>query len=197
MKKLLLLLVLGSTLTGCANVRLISSDVSSYSQWNEKKVTPKTFVFERLPSQNANPKLQDDLESAALPALERAGLKWIDHGTPDLQIQVSGKRTMYNPSSYDNWGPRMGVGGFYGGRRTTGAGFFYSMHDMESDTYVFDVSVIMRDSKTKDVVYETRAHHEGVWSDRNVRKALFDAALKDYPNAWSGSHRVDIEVPRQ
>ena len=58
---------LAAVLSGCASVRLIESDVTSYSQWPASRPVT-TFSFERLPSQQAQPEVQARIEAAALPA---------------------------------------------------------------------------------------------------------------------------------
>jgi hypothetical protein len=47
------------------------------------------------------------------------------------------------------------------------------------------------------VVYETRAMHDGVWSDSTpVFATLFQAALANFPNPPAGLRRVNIDIPR-
>jgi hypothetical protein len=63
--------------------------------------------------------------------------------------------------------------------------------------YRHEASLLLRDLRTGEVVYETSATHEGPWSDRdNVLRALLTAALKDFPNPPAGTHRVKVEIPR-
>ena len=47
------------------------------------------------------------------------------------------------------------------------------------------------------VVYETRAVHEGVWTDNPaVFAAMFDAALNGFPTPPTGPRRIVLEIPR-
>jgi hypothetical protein len=63
--------------------------------------------------------------------------------------------------------------------------------------YRREVSLLMRDLKSAQVVYETRAVHDGPWHDTdNVLAAMFDAALKDFPHPPAGTRRVNVEIPR-
>jgi hypothetical protein len=60
-----------------------------------------------------------------------------------------------------------------------------------------EVSVVMRDLKSGQVVYETRASHAGPWSDSvPIFATLFQAAMANFPNPPAGLRRVNIELPR-
>ena len=63
--------------------------------------------------------------------------------------------------------------------------------------YRREVSLIMRDLKSGQVVYETRASHSGPWRDNvPIFATLFQAALANFPNPPAGLRRVNIELPR-
>jgi hypothetical protein len=63
--------------------------------------------------------------------------------------------------------------------------------------YRREVSLIMRDLKSGQVVYETRATHDGPWSDsEQLFATLFQAAMAQFPNPPAGLRRVNIEIPR-
>jgi hypothetical protein len=63
--------------------------------------------------------------------------------------------------------------------------------------YRHEVSVVMRDLKSSQVVYETRASHEGPWGDNiQIFATLFQAALSHYPHPPAGPRRVNIQIPR-
>ena len=64
-------LIAALVLAGCAGMNSVVSDVSSYSQWPAARA-PGSYVFERLPSQQAKAPLQDTLEAAARDALAHA-----------------------------------------------------------------------------------------------------------------------------
>ena len=61
-------------LGGCAAFNNLSSEVSTYGPWPAER-KPGAFVFERLPSQQAQPEQQSQLEAAARGALEAAGFR--------------------------------------------------------------------------------------------------------------------------
>ena len=61
-------------LTGCASVRLVDSDVQSFSQLSALPA-PATYRFERLPSQQAQSGQQDTIEAQAAQALAKVGMR--------------------------------------------------------------------------------------------------------------------------
>ncbi|WKB50652.1 DUF4136 domain-containing protein [Eleftheria terrae] len=187
------LLVLG----GCSTVRLVESDVRSYTQWPESR-QPGTFSFERLPSQQARPQEQDRLEQLALPALKKAGLRPAASGSGELTVQVGLSETYYDRAPWDDpypWG--FGSGFYYGGRYRHRGGVGLGMGwYAPSPYYVFDAAVLIRDAKSKQVLYETHAKHDGRWADDVLRAALFEAALQDFPKPAISPRQVRIELPR-
>jgi hypothetical protein len=63
--------------------------------------------------------------------------------------------------------------------------------------YAQEVSIIIRDLKTSQVVYQTKATHDGPWADhQNILRALISAALQGFPNPQVLQRRVDISIPR-
>ena len=59
------------------------------------------------------------------------------------------------------------------------------------------MSLIIRHLGTAQVVFETQAANDGPWSDSDaVVAAMFEAALKDFPNPPPGVRRINIEIPR-
>ena len=63
--------------------------------------------------------------------------------------------------------------------------------------YRREVGLILREAATGNVVYETRAVHEGVWTDNPaVFAAMFDAALNGFPTPPTGPRRIVLEIPR-
>lgn len=183
-------------LSGCASVRLIESDVHSYSQWPTARA-PGSFRFERLPSQQAQAAQQEIVEAAALPALRQAGFALAAEGaSPDFLVQVASALTRHDRAPWDDpfpWGWNTGF--FYGGRYHRGASLGLGLH-MPQPYYVRDVSVLIRDARTQRVLYETRARHDGRWADDAVRTTLFEAAMKDFPQPAISPRRVRIEIPR-
>ncbi|MEW6100530.1 MAG: DUF4136 domain-containing protein [Pseudomonadota bacterium] len=180
-------------LAGCATPRLIESDVTSYTQWPEQR-RPGTFTFERLPSQQARPEEQARIEALALPALQQLGFRLVpESAQPDVTIQVGVSRTRYDRAPWDDPWPYGYAGWGFGHRFALGVGLGWQI---PSPYYVFQVAVLIRDAKTKQVLYETSARHDGRWTDEGLQAALFEAALKDFPRPALSPRRVRIEIPR-
>lgn len=182
-------------LAGCSTVRLVESDVRSYTQWPASR-QPGTFTFERLPSQQANAEAQAKIERLALPALEKAGFRLAEQGRGEVTIQVGLGQTYYDRAPWDDPYPWHPWGGLYYGRGLRpgwGMGLSWSM---PSPYYVFDAAVLIRDAKTQQVLYESHARHDGRWADDPIRAALFEAAMKDFPLPAVNPRRVRIEIPR-
>jgi len=88
--------------------------------------------------------------------------------------------------------------GYYGGRwRGGGLGYGYGWGGSwgGGSYYVNEVSLLIRDSRTQQTLYETRAQNSGLWADAAVRTALFEAAMKDFPQQAVNPRRVTIEIP--
>ena len=188
-------LALVGVLAGCASTRLIESDVASSGAWPAGRA-PASFAFERLPSQQAQPEQQDRLEAAALPALERAGFRATASpgGQPDALVQVAART--FNVDGIWSANPYWpGGGAFYRGGRWRGGPGFYGGSAWAPGYYVNEVSLLIRDARTQQLLYETRAQNDGVWFDDAVRAALFDAALKDFPRPALSPRRVTVEIP--
>jgi hypothetical protein len=107
----------------------------------------------------------------------------------------------------DPWGRPLGpgwtpyasiaIGSGFGGGLGSHIGLGVGMRFPPPTHYRREVSVVMRDLKSGQVVYETRASHAGPWSDSvPIFATLFQAALANFPNPPAGPRRVNIEVPR-
>ena len=178
---------------GCAGLNRLDSDVNSYSHWPAGR-QPTTFAFERLPSQQAQPAQQDQLEQAARDALAKAGFtEATAAGQSDVTVQV-GLRVNRQDSYpyYDGpFGWRgsfwYGRGGWWGG---PGASLAY-----QSTRYEREVAVLIRDRKTGEALYETRASSDGLTSgDEATLAAMFEAALKDFPQPAVNPRRVSVPL---
>ncbi|CAN5683922.1 hypothetical protein BH11PSE8_BH11PSE8_32220 [soil metagenome] len=191
-------------LTGCASLDNIDSEVSSFSQWPAQR-TPASYVFERLPSQQAQPEQQQMLEDAARAAVEGAGFKPAgDAAAADFSIQLGARITGHDRSPFDDpfwayggFGPRFG--GFYGrGGRAFWPGSYggfgwYSRFDTGLSTYEREVGVLIRDRKTGQTLYEARANNEGLSpAAETVLPAMFAAAMKDFPNGGVNPRHITI-----
>ena len=196
----LTLLCVALALTGCASVRLVDSDVQSFSQLRALPAPP-TYRFERLPSQQAQGAQQDTIEAHAVQALAKVGMRFDPSAQAAYRVQVQARidREMpadwYDPWFGGGWGP--GWGGGFGG--WGGRGFYggLSMRFPPPTLYRREVGLIVRDAATAAVVYETHAVHEGIWTDNPaVFGAMFDAALSGFPTPPIGQRRVNVEIPR-
>lgn len=192
-----------SWLTGCASMRLIDSDVVSVAAAPPgMSLQGAKYRFERLPSQVHNPEA-GLAEQQAQAAMTAVGLVR-DDAAASLSVMVGFSGTQYLA---DPWGRPLGPGWIPYGSIAVGSGFgrnFGShvglgvgMRFPPPTQYRREVSVVMRDLKSGQVVYETRASHAGPWSDSvPIFATLFQAALANFPNPPAGPRRVNIEVPR-
>ena len=65
---------------------------------------------------------------------------------------------------------------------------------VETPWYRHRVQVLLRDSGSGQLAYETSAVFEGPWRDTvNLLPPMLEAALKDYPQA--GQRKVVVELP--
>lgn len=190
-------------LTGCASMRLIDSDVVSVAAVPPgMSLQGATYRFERLPSQVHNPEA-GLAEQQAQAAMAAVGLVR-DDADASLSVMVGFSGTQY---AADPWGRPLAPGWTPYGSISIGTGFGVSlgthiglgmgMRFPPPTHYRREVSLIMRDLKTGQVVYETRASHAGPWSDNMpIFATLFQAAMANFPNPPSAQRRVNIEVPR-
>ena len=196
---LLLVLALTSLLTGCATMRVVDSQVLAVANVPAgTQLQGAKYRFERLPSQVNNPEA-GLAEQQAERALAAVGLVR-DDAAAQLSVLVSFQGTQY---LVDPWGyryPRPYYGSVSIGHGVpwgSGVGFGMGMRFPPTPQYRREVSLILRDLKSGQVVYETRASHDGPWSDSTVIFAtLFKAALANFPNPPAGPQRVNIEIPR-
>jgi len=180
-------------LSGCAGTYLLDNQVQSFSQLPALPAQP-TFRFERSLSQQQDP-AQLALEGLADPALYRAGLRR-DDAAPHFSVQVSARTEQVLSPYADPWGGWGGGGwgvGFGGPHAAIGFGGPWSR--MDSYWFRREVSVVVRELPSNQVVFETRAVNDGpVLDNRVVLPAMFDAALQGFPNPPPGPRRVDIQL---
>jgi hypothetical protein len=187
--QLLTLLVLACTLAGCALHRVIDSEVQSFAG---PAVPAKgtLYQFERLPSQTGM--AQEQIEAMAAQVLARAGLVRAAASEPaTLTVQVSAQVSpLPNPHA-----SRPGIL-FMGERHQPGVRYPSLWLNADASWYRHAVQVVMRDTATARVVYETRASFDGPWSDSQLLlPVVFDAALQGYPNPPAGPRKVVSELP--
>ena len=198
--KPLLLVVLAALLTGCASVRLLDTQVLALAQVPPGlQLQGARYRFERLPSQASNPEA-GLAEQQAEQALAAVGLVR-DDAAAQLSVLVGfvGTRFLADP-----WGRPIGPGGpwgsvsiSHGGHWGGGVGVGLGMRFPPPTYFRREVSLVLRDLASGQVVYETRASHEGPWGDSlPIFGVLFKAALANFPNPPAGPQRVNIELPR-
>lgn len=182
-------------LSGCSGMRLVDSDVSAFPHWNGAPPGPGTaYRFERLPSQQAPIAQQDMVEAQARSALARVGMELNPSAARySVQVLLNTQRLVRPP--YDGWS-RPGVF-LSGGNRGAALGLSFPLGLTEPDYIKRELSIVMRDLRSQQVVFETRALHEGVWGDTAaVLPAMLDAALRGFPEPPPGTRRINVEIPR-
>jgi hypothetical protein len=187
----------GAALSGCAGMHELSNDVSTYSQWPAER-KPSTYAFERLPSQMANAEGQQILEDSARRALEGAGfVPASDPKSTDYVVQVGARLNVSERSLYDD--PFWWHGGLYHpryfGHFRRGYGFGFAGYGSFSPVYEREVAILIRDRKTGTPLYEARATNDGYSSSMNsLLSAMFEAAMKDFPNSGINPRRVVTQI---
>lgn len=187
------LVTLVALLSACATPRQLDNDVSTYSQWPVGR-KPASYAFERLPSQQARAEQQQQLEDAARGALEAAGFvaAAVD-AQAEVSIQLGARASGIARVVYDDpfwW--RSGVSmrwrrGFY-----SSAGVHYT-----TPIYEREVALLIRDRKSGQTLYEARASNAaGSSPGADVLAAMFEAAMKDFPNIAINPRRVTVELNR-
>lgn len=185
-------------LTGCAALNSLNSEVSSYGQWPADR-KPSSYVFERLPSQQARPEQQQLLEDSARRAIEAAGFTPApDDGAADVSIQLGARVSANEPSPFDDplwWrGSLVYSHGIRGGRGYWGPGF--GLH-YTSPSYEREVALLIRDRKSGQALYEARASNDGASPAINsLLPAMFEAALKDFPTGGINPRQVTVPLSR-
>ncbi|MHB1200082.1 MAG: DUF4136 domain-containing protein [Polaromonas sp.] len=194
-----LIVVMALFMTGCATVRLVDSDVTAFSRWRAAPPGPGTpYRFERLPSQQLAGAQQDRLEALARAALAKVGME-LNPAAARYSVQVVVTTLVvdrYDGGGYDGFG--IGRPGVFlgGGNRGAAFGMSFSMRFPEP-YFKRELRILMRDLSSGELVFETRAVHDGVWSDTlAVLPAMLDAALLGFPQPPPGPRRVNIEIPR-
>ena len=174
-------------------MRLVDSQVNAFAP--APVPAGSRYRFERLPSQQIHPEAQTQLEAMAEQALAKVGLTR-DDGAARYSVQVSATQraeqtVLDRPALGWNLGWMMGNGGI----ALAGGGLFPGLDARIN--YWREVGLIIRERATQAVVFESRATHDGPWSDSNaILPAMLDAALQGFPNPPAGERRVNIEIPR-
>ena len=184
MRKTFTLLGAAAALSGCALLNTLSNEVSTFSQWPSERA-PGAYVFDRLPSQQAQPERQQALEAAAGQAAE-------------YTVQL-GARVNANERSIDD-DPFWWHGGVFYGRRPYyrgayfGSGFGFSYR---TPSYEREVALLIRDRASSTPLYEARAINDGGSPTIDaLLPAMFEAALKDFPQGGPNPRTVRTEISK-
>ena len=188
-------------MTGCSTVQVVESDVTAFYRWTAAPPGPGTpYRFERLPSQQVVGAQQDTVEGLARTALARVGMEPNPAAARySVQVMVATQvieRVHYNGVGYDGFGfPAPGV--FLGGGNR-GAALGMSFPMLYSDPYYRrELTLLMRDLGSGQVVFETHASSDGVqYETLAVLSAMLDAALNGFPQPPAGPRRINVQIPR-
>jgi hypothetical protein len=188
-------------LAGCGTLHDLSSEVSSFSRWPSER-RPASYAFERLPSQQAQPEQQDQLEAAAKPAIEAAGFTpAADAGHADVTVTLGARITPVDRLAYGGplwWGPAFHQPFAYGarGRLFWGPGWYYGWGPRWSDYgYPREVALLIRDRESGQPLYEARASSDDyVPMAATALPAMFRAAMRDFPGGAPDAHPVTVEL---
>lgn len=191
--------VMLASLAACAGPQSLTSQVSSFGSWPEGR-KPGRYVFERLPSQQAQPEAQDKLEAAAQPALMAAGFEQIPEADKaDVTVQVGSRVRIDQRAHYYDpfWGPygpwHPGVGDWWGGGGRGGLSFSMAM---EPPYVQMTVDLLIRDRKGNQVLYETHARYDRLGAaDDRLLPYMFEAAMKDFPYQAVSPREVTVIIP--
>jgi Domain of unknown function (DUF4136) len=180
-------------LGGCASLRNVTSDVSSFGEWPADRKAG-TFAFERLPSQAARAAQAEALEAAALPALKKAGFTEAAAGAaPDVLVQLGARsqRSDYGPWSDPLWW--RGGFGYWGHGPWLSPRWGLTMR-ADFDRFDREVAVLLRDRASGKPLFEARAVNEGNQgsADATTLAAMFEAALMDFPRLGINPRRVSV-----
>ncbi|MDD5029406.1 MAG: DUF4136 domain-containing protein [Rhodoferax sp.] len=176
-------------------MRLLDTQVSSFAP--QTVAAGAHYQFERLPSQQANPAAQTQLETWAQQALAQVGLKRSPAAVLRVQVNAVQRQdaVVQRPGLPMGWGFGVGPVPGHGVVPVPLHGTRFARFP-EPPNYWRQVSLIMRDGSGA-VVFESHASHESPWSDsQTIFQALFQAALQGFPAPPEGQRRVDIEIPR-
>lgn len=185
-------------LAGCAGLQQVTADVSTHGQWPASVQAPR-YVFERLPSQQAQADQQALIEAAAEPALRARGfVAAASAADAQVLVQVSAQRStgygwrddpFYRPYDGHLFG-NVGFGGFWGGRSGVGIGL-----NFDTPRTSLQVSLLVRDKASSTVLYETSASTLRLGSAPDSLMApLFQAALMDFPAVAISPRRVTVPL---
>ena len=193
--------VMALFMVGCSTTRVLENEVTAFYNWNAAPPTPGTaYRFERLPSQQVIGAQQDYVEERARTALAKVGMQ-MNPATArySVQVRVSTQvieRLPNDGAGYDGFG--FATPGVFLGGGSQGAAFGLSFPMRFSEPYYRrELTLLMSDLGTHQVVFETRALSDGVQGETlSVLSAMLDAALRGFPQPPPGLYRVNVQIPR-
>ncbi len=182
-------------LAGCASIHQLSAEVSTFGSWPAGR-SAGSYAFERLPSQQAQADTMQQLESAALPALARAGFQPVAAGAqPDVLVQVGARISRSDRSPWDD--PLWWHGGFGSWRQGPWRGPVWGASwRLDPPRYDREVAVLVRDRASGAPLFEARASSEGFQrsTDSAALAPLFHAALMDFPATGVNPRQVLVPL---
>lgn len=188
---LVAVLGLAALLSGCATTWLVDSTVNTFSSLPAVPAGA-TYRFERLPSQQSHGEQQAALERIVEQSLAKTTSLRRSDSAARYSVQI-GARAQREASPWeDTW--------MLPGREyiVTGKGqivWRLPMMRPEMPWFRREVSLVIRELEGHQIVYETRAVHEGRWADSAlILPAMFDSALSDFPKASQGVKKVEVTV---
>jgi len=194
--------LVGLFVSGCASNRLVESDVNAFHRWNGAPPAPGTlYRLERLPSQQAAGAQQDYLESLSRAARERVGLR-LDSPVARLGVQVQLNMLVVERGPYGyGYGYDGGFGlatpGIFlgGGSRGASFGLSFPLRFSEPPSYRRELTLLMRDLASGQVVFETRALSDSMQNDLPaLLPAMLEAALRGFPQPPAGTRRIPVDL---
>lgn len=200
------LLAAAALLAGCALPLRLEHEVRSQAAWADagRPAAGDRYVFERLPSQRSGDaaREQEALESLAEPVLASHGLRRAEAAAGGAAapwgVQIVARSVRYPHAPWDPPEPRPGWiphGQIMVGRGVVGS-IGLQWHT-RPPYYVRELALTVRDRRSGEVVYETRATQDGPWADApTLWRALLQAALDGFPAPPPGPRRVVVEPPR-
>ncbi len=202
-----------SLLSGCSSMRVIESKVQTSTQWTTAAPTQALFRLERLPADAHNLQAgwaEVELESALAP------LGWTRNDAQaqySVWIGVRAAEFIADPWGRPVQGPwvsqvHVSMGNGYRPRGTgVGVGWGIGMSNVPYPGvrpgfpaplgYTQEVSILIRDLQTSNVVYQTKATHEGPWADHaTIVRVMIGAALQGFPSPSAVKRSVNTSIAR-
>ena len=184
------------SLAGCAAMRNMSFEVSSFGDWPADR-KPGSYAFERLPSQQARAAETALVEDSARAALAKAGFVLAADGTtPDVLVQVGHRTGRADGPLWDD--PLWWRGGFGSFRYGPWGGPRWSLvFRQDYGRYEHQVALLLRDRASGKPLFESRASHESSTelTSKGTLALMFEAALMDFPRLGMNPRTVVLAVP--